>query len=83
MISAPKSIGRRRMGVATVLSTIEGTPCSWATRAIASMSQTLPAGSPTLSQNTARVLLADQPPDTFRRVGLGEARLNALARQDV
>jgi hypothetical protein len=54
-ISAPYSIGLSRIGVATVLSTISGTPCLWAASAIASMSQTLPAGFPTLSQNTARV----------------------------
>ena len=41
--------------MATVLSTISGTPCLWATRASASMSQTLPAGLPTLSQKIARV----------------------------
>ncbi len=29
-MSAPYSIGRSRMGVATVLSTISGTPCLWA-----------------------------------------------------
>ena len=44
---------KRRMGVATVLSTISGTPCSCATSANASMSQMLPAGLPTLSQKTA------------------------------
>src|ERR1051325_437710 len=54
--SAPYSIGRSRIGVATVLSTISGTPCRCATSASASMSQMLPAGLPTLSQNTARVL---------------------------
>jgi hypothetical protein len=37
------------------LSTINGTPAAWATSAIASMSQMLPAGLPTLSQKTARV----------------------------
>ena len=54
-MSAPYSIGRSRIGVATVLSTISGTPCRCAAAAIASMSQMLPAGLPTLSQNTARV----------------------------
>ena len=49
-MSAPYSIGRSRIGVATVLSTTSGTPCRCATRASASMSQTLPAGFPTLSQ---------------------------------
>ncbi len=54
-MSAPYSIGRSRIGVATVLSTISGTPCLWATRARLSMSQMFPAGLPTLSQKTARV----------------------------
>ena len=54
-MSAPCSIGRSSTGVATVLSTISGTPCRCATVASASMSQTLPAGLPTLSQNTALV----------------------------
>ena len=45
-----------RMGVATVLSTISGMPCLWATRASSSISQIFPAGLPTLSQKTARVL---------------------------
>ena len=55
-MSAPYSNGRSRIGVATVLSTIRGTPCLCATLAMASMSQMLPAGLPTLSQNTALVL---------------------------
>ena len=54
-MSAPYSIGRSRIGVATVLSTISGTPCRCATSANASMSQMFPAGLPMLSQNTARV----------------------------
>ena len=53
--SAPCSIGFSKMGVATVLSTISGTPCRCATSARAAMSQMFPAGLPTLSQNTARV----------------------------
>ena len=55
-MSAPYSIGRSRIGVATVLSTISGTPCLWAILASASMSQMFPAGLPTLSQYTAPVL---------------------------
>src|ERR1044072_1432852 len=43
-ISAPWSIGRMRYGVASVLSTISGTPALRATSAIASMSVMLPAG---------------------------------------
>ena len=38
-MSAPHSIGRIRYGVATVLSTISGTPASWATAATPSMSR--------------------------------------------
>ena len=55
-MSAPYSIGRSRIGEATVLSTISGTPCVWAIRASASISQIFPAGLPTLSQKIARVL---------------------------
>ena len=55
-MSAPCSIGRTRIGVATVLSTISGNPRAWATCASASMSQTLPAGFPTDSQKIARVV---------------------------
>ncbi len=54
-MSAPYSIGRSSTGVGTVLSTISGTPWRWAASAIASMSQMLPAGLPTLSQKTALV----------------------------
>ena len=43
------------MGVATVLSTMNGTPWRWAASATASMSTTLPAGLPMLSQKTAWV----------------------------
>ena len=48
--SAPCWIGFSRIGVATVLSTISGTPCPCATAASASRSTMLPAGLPTLSQ---------------------------------
>ena len=43
-MSAPWSIGRIKYGVASVLSTISGTPALRATSAIASMSVMLPAG---------------------------------------
>ena len=56
-MSAPWSIGRSRIGVATVLSTRSGTPCLCATAASAAMSQMLPAGLPTLSQKIARVFV--------------------------
>ena len=49
-MSAPKSIGRIRIGVGTVLSTTSGTPWAWATAASASISQMLPAGLPIDSQ---------------------------------
>ena len=55
-MSAPYSIGRKSTGVATVLSTINGNPREWASRASFSMSQTFPAGLPIDSQITARVL---------------------------
>ena len=71
-ISAPYSIGRSSIGVATVLSTTSGTPCAWATPASASMSQMLPAGLPTLSQNTARVVVDQQLRDRRGPIALGE-----------
>ena len=43
-MSAPWSIGRIRYGVASVLSTISGTPALRATAEIASMSVTVPEG---------------------------------------
>ena len=54
-MSAPNSIGRIRMGEATVLSTMSGTPWECATAASSATSQTLPAGLPTVSQYTAMV----------------------------
>ena len=53
--SAPCSNGLSRSGVATVLSAMTGTPRAWATSATAARSMTLPAGLPTVSQNTAFV----------------------------
>ena len=41
--------------MATVLSTISGTPCAFATAARPARSATLPAGLPMLSQKIARV----------------------------
>ncbi len=54
-MSAPYSIGRSSTGVATVLSTTSGMPWRAPSAASASMSQTLPAGLPTLSQKMALV----------------------------
>ena len=82
-MSAPYSIGRSRIGVATVLSTISGTPCACATAASASMSQMLPAGLPTLSQKTARVLSSISFSIAAGAVGFGKAHRDALARQHV
>ena len=53
--SAPWWIGLSINGVATVLSTINGTPAACATSATASRSTTLPAGLPMVSQKTAQV----------------------------
>ena len=53
--SAPCSKGLSSSGVATVLSTMRGTPSAWATAATASRSTMLPAGLPMVSQKTARV----------------------------
>ena len=54
-MSAPNSMGRHRMGVATVLSTMSGTPTSCAASAHARRSTTLRLGLPSDSTNTARV----------------------------
>ena len=80
-ISAPYSIGLSRIGVATVLSTIRRNAGACANGASASMSQMLPAGLPTLSQNTALVFssmsrsMASGASDSAKRT------LHALARQ--
>jgi hypothetical protein len=47
--SAPHSSGRRRYGVATVLSTTSGMPLSWATPAMPSMSRMSFFGLPMVS----------------------------------
>ncbi|MNP54208.1 hypothetical protein D3C76_1487450 [compost metagenome] len=54
-MSAPCSNGRHSTGVATVLSTISGTPWRCAASARACRSTMLPAGLPMDSQNTALV----------------------------
>ncbi len=54
-MSAPHSMGRHRYGVANVLSTISGTPCSWAMPATVAMSRTLPPGLPMVSAKSALV----------------------------
>ena len=54
-MSAPNAIGFISTGVATVLSTITGTPCLCAIVVIASRSGMLPAGLPIVSQKTAAV----------------------------
>ena len=54
-MSAPCSRGWTRYGEGSVLSTMSGTPASWATRANASMSSVLSAGFPTVSMKTALV----------------------------
>lgn len=51
-ISHPHSIGRQLIGVANVLSTIKGTPCSCALLAHASISNTIRAGLAIVSPNT-------------------------------
>ena len=45
-MSAPCSNGLKSGGGVTVLSTIRGSPCLWATSAMASRSSTLPLGLP-------------------------------------
>ena len=82
-MSAPYSIGRSRIGVATVLSTISGTPCLWATRASASMSQMFPAGLPTVSQKTARVWSSISFSISSGTIGLREADSHSLTWQKI
>ncbi len=69
--------------MATVLSTTSGTPWRCATLASASMSQTLPAGLPIVSANTALVFSSISLSIASGLVALGEAPGDALARQDV
>ena len=68
-MSAPHSIGRQRYGVANVLSTSSGTPCSCAMPATASMSSTLPPGLPIVSQKKAFVLARTAPRQAARSSG--------------
>ena len=51
-MSAPCSMGRRRYGVAKVLSMTTGTPCACAALATASMSTRSAFGLPTVSMKT-------------------------------
>ncbi len=55
MMSAPCSNGRMRNGVAIVLSTMRGTPASWATSATERMSRTLILGLPIVSAKNSFV----------------------------
>ena len=55
-MSAPHSRGRIRNGVAIVLSTISGTPASWATAATPSMSSTSDFGLEMVSPKNSLVL---------------------------
>ena len=54
-MSAPNSFGRHRYGVASVLSTISGTPASLAIAAMAGISVMMPPGFAMLSMKIARV----------------------------
>ncbi len=55
-MSAPCSRGWHRYGVATVLSTTNGIPCSWAMPDTPSKSSTSPLGLPMVSAKKALVL---------------------------
>ena len=73
-MSAPHSSGRIRYGVGTVLSTISGMPCSWATPATPSMSRTSFFG---LRQRLAEERLgvrADRGPPLVEVVGVVDER---------
>ena len=81
--SAPCWIGFSISGVATVLSTMSGTPAAWATAATASRSTTLPAGLPIVSQNTAQVSSSISGADRLGPVVGGEAGLDPERGQHV
>jgi len=82
-MSAPWSMGRSKIGEATVLSTMSGTPWAWATRARASMSQMFPAGfADALAKDRARFVV-DQFGNRFGLVALREADGDSLAGKDV
>ena len=81
--SAPYSIGRSRIGVATVLSTISGTPCLCATFAhsldVRNISRRI---SDALAIDRARIFV-DQLLDVFGTVGFRKTRLDSALRKNV
>ena len=82
-MSAPCSIGRSRIGVATVLSTISGTPCACATFGERLDVADVAGGiADRLAEHRAR-LVVDQRRDVFGAVARREARLDAVAAQRV
>ena len=83
MMSAPYSIGRISIGVGTVLSTISGMRARCAMAASASRSQMLPAGLPTVSQNSARVLPSISASSSAGWSVLPKRTVTAEPRQDM
>ena len=82
-MSAPYSIGRSRIGVATVLSTISGTPCRGGDCGqrldVADIAGRI---ADALAKDRAG-LVVDQLLDRVGLIGFGEAHVDALARQNV
>ena len=82
-MSAPYSIGRSRIGVATVLSTISGTPCRCGDRGqrldVADVAGRI---ADALAEHRAG-LVVDQLLDRVGLIGFGEAHADALPRQNV
>ena len=73
-MSAPHSNGRTRYGVGIVLSTISGTPASWATAATPSMSRMSLLGLPIVSPKNAFVFGRIGGPPLLEVVGVVDER---------
>ena len=76
-MSAPHSKGRQFTGVAKVLSTMRGTPWSWATSAKSSMSSTASAGLAIVSPKRALVLGLNAA-SSSARAAFGETNENSM-----
>ena len=76
-ISAPHSMGRQLIGVGNVLSTMSGTPWSWAAFAKRSISRTVSAGFATVSPNTAFVF-GRKALSSSSSLHVGETKVNSM-----
>ena len=82
-MSAPYSNGRSRIGVATVLSTISGTPCLWASmRERFEVADVAGRISHALAKERAGVVI-DQLLHRLRMIALGKSNADPELRQDV